>query len=637
MSDSALSPSSISVGEDRSGLKSLPEKPGIYIFRNRTGDVLYVGKALRLRSRVRSYFAKRAGRGPWIQKMVEESSTIEHIVTANEIEALILESNYVKKHKPRHNVLLRDDKHFPYMKLSTSEDYPRLSIVRRPAGDGDSYLGPFPSASSLRRTIRFLQKTFHIRPCTGGLEDKTAKRCIYFQMGQCLGPCDDLQSEEAYRGGVDDALDFLKGKNRELVRRLKKQMQEHSEELQYESAAKVRDQIRGIEHVTERQTMLSVKGGDQDVLGCHREGEKAAFRLFFIRGGRLLGDQGFHVAAREGVPDGEVVSAFVKQYYAGKTFYPDEVLLPSPVDDAALIGEWLSGKRGKRVSVFHPRRGNKRRLVEMASENASHAQERENAQLSKEQRTLEEIRQALGLEELPVRIEAFDVSNLQGSNIVGASVMFQDGRPLKDGYRRYKVRSVGESPDDYSSMREIVFRRLERLVNEGGEMPDLLLIDGGKGQLSSAASALEELGLADVALCAISKGRSSDNPEAHDVVFLPGRPDPVRLAEGGAPKLLLQKIRDEAHRFVLTFHRTRRRRTGIKSGLDDVPGLGPKRRRALLRTFGSLRGVLEASDSKLLEVEGITPKLVAALREKLGGGGALVEGAGEGASRRSEP
>jgi len=235
-----------------------------------------------------------------------------------------------------------------------------------------------------------------------------------------------------------------------------------------------------------------------------------------------------------------------------------------------------------------------------------------------------------------VRIEAFDVSNLQGSNIVGASVMFQEGRPLKDGYRRYKIRSVAKSPDDYSSMREIVFRRLEHLVNEGGEMPDLLLIDGGKGQLSTAASALEELGLADVALCAIAKGRSSENPEAQDVIFLPGQSDPIRLQEGSAPKLMLQKIRDEVHRFVLTFHRTRRRRTTLKSGLDDVPGLGPKRRRALLRTFGSLRGVLETSDSKLLEVEGITPKLVAALREKLGGEGALVEGAGKGTSRISE-
>ncbi len=628
MSDSVICPEAVSLGEDRAFLKSLPEKPGIYVFRSRAGDVLYVGKAVRLRSRVRSYFAKRTGRGPWIQKMVEEAATLEHVVTANEIEALILESNYVKKHKPRHNVLLRDDKHFPYMKLSTGEDYPRLSVVRRPAGDAHSYLGPFPSASSLRRTIRFLQKTFHIRPCTGGIEDKTAKRCIYFQMGQCLGPCDDYQSREDYRGGVTDALDFLKGKNRELVGKLRKQMEEYSREMEYEAAAKVRDQIQGIEHVTQRQTMLSVKGGEQDVVGCYREGEKATFRLFFIRGGRLLGDQGFHLAAREEVPDGEVVSAFVKQYYGEKTFFPDEVLLPAPVEDAALIAQWLTERRGKKVSVQAPRRGDKRRLVEMASENASHAQEQENALVRKEQQTLDEIRRALSLEELPVRIEAFDVSNLQGSHIVGASVVFQDGRPLKDGYRRYKVRSVAQAPDDYSSMREIVFRRLEGLVNEGGDMPDLLLIDGGKGQLSSAASALEELGVADVALCALSKGRSADNPEAQDVVFLPGRADPVRLEEGSAAKLLLQRIRDEVHRFVLTFHRTRRRRAGLRSSLDDVPGLGPKRRRSLLRTFGSLRGVLEASDAHLLEVEGITPGLVSALREKLGGAGAAQASAG---------
>lgn len=637
MSDALLSAGPIPVGEDRAFLKSLPEKPGIYVFRSRTGAVLYVGKALRLRSRVRSYFSGRSGRGPWIQKMLEELSTVEHVVTANEVEALILESNYVKKHKPRHNVLLRDDKHFPYLKLSTGEDYPRLSVVRRPAGDGHSYMGPFPSASGLRRTIRFLQKTFHIRPCAGGVEDKTAKRCIYFQMGQCLGPCDDLQSREAYRTGVGDALDFLKGKNRKLARRLKGQMEEHSRLLEYEAAARVRDQIRGIEHVTERQTMLSVKGGDQDALGCRREGGKAAFRLFFIRGGRLLGDQGFQVAAREGVPDGEVVSAFVKQYYGDKTFFPDEVLLPSAVEDAPLIARWLSERRGRKVSVFHPRRGDKRRLVEMASENAARAQEREGVLAAKEQRTLDEIRRALVLEELPARIEAFDVSNLQGSHVVGASVMFQEGRPLKDGYRRYKIRSAAGSPDDCSAMREIVFRRLERLVNEGGEMPDLLLIDGGRGQLSAAASALEELGAADVALCAIAKGRSAENPEARDVIFLPGRADPVQLAEGSAAKLMLQRIRDEAHRFVLTFHRARRRRTVIRSGLDDVPGLGPKRRRALLRAFGSLRGVLEASDAALLEVEGVTPGIVSALREKLGGEGALAEEAEKSACGASGP
>ena len=373
------------------------------------------------------------------------------------------------------------------------------------------------------------------------------------------------------------------------------------------------------------------------MLGCHREEEKATFRLFFIRGGRLLGDQGFHVAAREGVPDGEVVSRVREAVLRGaRRFSPMRCSCPPPWATLRSSESGCPESGAKRCPVFHPRRGNKRRLVEMASENASHAQEQENALLDKEQQTLEEIRRALGLEELPVRIEAFDVSNLQGSHIVGASVMFQDGRPLKDGYRRYKIRSVAESPDDYSSMREIVFRRLERLVNEGGRDAGPFADRRREGAAFFCGLCARGLGLADVALCAIAKGRSSENPQAQDVIFLPGQSDPVRLEEGSAPKLMLQKIRDEVHRFVLTFHRTRRRRTGIRSGLDDVPGLGPKRRRALLRTFGSLRGVLEASDLKLLEVEGITPKLVAALREKLGGEGALVEEPGGSAPRRSE-
>ena len=608
-------------GLNHEALQALPERPGIYIFKNAAGEVLYVGKAVRLRSRVRSYFGRSAGRGPWIGRMVEDVASIEHVVTANEVEALILESNYVKKHKPKHNVILRDDKHYPYLKLSTQEDYPRLSIVRRPAGDGAAYMGPFPSAGSLRRSIRFLQKTFHIRACTGGIEDKTSKRCIYFQMGHCLGPCDGLQSKEEYGAGVRDALDFLRGRNRELLARLRVQMETHAEELRFETAAKVRDRIRDIEHVTEQQRMLSVKGGDQDVLGLHREGDRASFRLFFVRGGRLLGDQGFTVSAQEGVPDEEVVSGFVKQYYAGQSFFPEEVLLPAAPPDAEVISRWLAERKGSKVGVACPRRGDKRRLVEMACENASHALERESAQVRKDQETLEALRRALGGEELPLRIEAFDISNLRGSHIVGASVTFRDGRPLKDGYRRYKIRSVGEAADDFASMREIVARRMERLVNEGGEMPDLILIDGGKGQLSAAAAALEEVGVADVALCAIAKGRSTDNPTDQDVLHLPGASEPVRMVEGSPEKLLLQRIRDEVHRFVLTYHRSRRTRGEIRSGLDEVPGLGPKRRRALLRAFGSLRGVLEAEDAQLLAVEGITPALVAALRERLGGRG----------------
>ncbi|MEE9255703.1 MAG: excinuclease ABC subunit UvrC [bacterium] len=603
----------------RAVVRALPEKPGIYIFKNESDEVLYIGKAVKLRSRVRSYFGKSTGRGPWIEKLVGDVASIEHVVTSNEIEALILESNYIKKFKPRHNLLLRDDKHFPYLKLSTNEDFPRLSIVRSPARDGAEYLGPFPASSRLRRTIRFLHKNFHIRPCTGGIEDKTADRCIYYQMGQCLGPCDGLQTKEEYAGKVGDALAFLRGKDRELESKLRREMEEHSGALRFEKAAKIRDQIQAIESMFEKQEMAAVKGGDQDVLGLHRKGDRAAFRLFFVRGGRLLGDQGFNLAAKEEVGDGEIVSGFVKQYYLGQSYLPAEVVLPAAPPDIEVIARWLTERRGRKVEIISPRRGAKRRLVAMACENAVESFEREEVRLGKDQATLEAIRRVLGFEELPVHIEAFDISNLHGSQIVGASVTFHEGRPLKDGYRRYRVRTVSGQADDYAAMREIVSRRMERIVNEGAEMPSLILIDGGKGQLSSAAAAIEEVGVADVAFCSISKGRTEDNPGDQDVIFLPGRSEPVRMEEGSPEKLLLQRIRDEVHRFALTYHRSRRTKEEIRSGLDDVPGLGPKRRRSLLRAFGSLRGVVAASDEQLLVVEGITPRIVAAIREHLGG------------------
>ncbi len=601
-------------GVDPEVIRRLPERPGIYIFKNASGKVLYVGKAVRLRSRVRSYFGKNPGRGPWIAKMVRDAASVECVLTDNELEALILESNYIKKLKPKHNMVLRDDKQYPYLKFSVQEDYPRLSIVRNPAPDGASYLGPFPAAGSVRRTVRFINKTFHIRACTGGIEDKTSKRCIYFQMGQCLGPCDGLQGGEEYRAGVKDVLDFLKGRDGDLLARLGAEMEAHAEALRFEAAAKLRDQIRAIEHVTDQQRILSLKGANQDVLGLRREGDKAFFRLLFVRGGRLLGDQGLIVPIKEEVPDAEVVSGFVKQYYQSQVQFPDEILLPAAPPDADSISQWLSGLRGKKLALLAPRRGEKRRLVEMACENAGQSLEREGAQIEKEHATLEGIRKALGLEDLPLRIEAFDISNLHGSHIVGASVTFREGRPMKDGYRRYKIRTVEGAADDFASMGEIVGRRLERLVKEGGELPDLILIDGGKGQLSAAAAALAEAGVTESAICAISKGRSAEGAADQDVIHLPGRKAPVRLPEGGAEKLLLQRIRDEVHRFALTFHRSRKARGEIRSGLDDVPGLGPKRRRALLRTFGSLRGVLEAGEAQLLEVEGVTPKLVAALR-----------------------
>ncbi len=604
---------------DREVIQSLPEKPGIYIFKDLSGKTLYIGKAVHLRSRVRNYFGKNPGRGPWISRMVQEVAFIQYIITENEVEALILESNYVKKSKPKYNVMLRDDKHYPFLKLSTNEDYPRLSIVRRPGRDGATYLGPFPSAGSVRRTIRFIHKNFNIRACTGGIEDKTAKRCLYYQMGQCLGPCDGLQSLDDYQAKVRDSIDFLKGGAQDLLERLRAEMEEHARSYRFEAAAKIRDQIKAIKHVIEKQQMISAKGVEQDVLGFHREGDKIFFRLFFVRDGRLLADQGFVVPMRGEIPDEEIVSGFIKQYYGDRSYSPDEVLLPAEPPDSSLIAGWLSERKGRKVIVHTPRRGDKKRLVEMACKNASQALDREGERIQKEHKALGALQQGLNLEELPTRIEAFDVSNLHGSHIVGASVTFYEGHPMKDGYRRYNIRSTEGVADDFASMREIVTRRLERLVNQGEELPHLIVIDGGKGQLSAVVAAVEEVGVADVALCSLSKGRSADSAADQDVVYLPNQSEYIRFHEGSPEKLLLQRIRDEVHRFAVTFHRTRRVQSEIRSGLDDVPGLGPKRRRALLRTFGSLHGVLTANDEQLLGVEGINQKIVDSIREKLGG------------------
>ncbi|MFQ5894305.1 MAG: excinuclease ABC subunit UvrC [Nitrospinota bacterium] len=594
-------------------LRSLPDAPGIYLFRDSAGAALYVGKAKNLRNRVRGYFARSHGRGPWISRMVEQVASVDYVVTDREVEALILESNYIKRHKPKYNVVLKDDKQFPYLKFSTQEQAPRLSIVRRVGQEGATYLGPYPSAASVRQTIRFIQRTFHIRACTGGIEDKTSARCLYFQMGQCQGPCDGHQSPEDYGRAVGDALDFLRGRDRELSARLKAQMAEASDALAFERAAKLRDQIRAIERVTERQEMVSLGGEDQDVVGLSRVGHVAFARVFFVRGGKLLGDKGFRLNYRAEEPSAELLGAFVKQFYAAHDYVPPEVLLPGPIPDREVVEAWLGERRGKRVRLLVPERGHRRRLVGMANQNAGLALQRREEQLRAEDATLADLQRWLELEVPPERVEAFDISCLMGTQAVGASVLFVGGRPAKEGYRRYKVRGPA-GPDDCAMLAEVLSRRYTRLINEGGELPDLILIDGGKGQLSAALAVLEELGVGDIACAALAKGRSAENPEDQDVVFLPGRSEPVRLPEGPA-KHLLQRVRDEVHRFALTFHRSFRSRTALRSRLEEVPGLGPRRRRALLRHFGSLRRVVEAPLEQLLEVQGMTERVARALKE----------------------
>ena len=604
---------------NRDSFKLLPLRPGIYIFRNSEAKVLYIGKASKLRSRVRSYFSSNHGRSPWISKMVEDIAEISYIVTFDEVEALVLENNFIKEYKPLYNIQLRDGKSFPYLKFTTSEDFPRLMIVRRVLDDNNLYFGPFPSTSSLRRTVKFLQKTFYVRSCTGGIEDKTSERCIYFQMKSCFGPCDGLQTKVEYDICVKNTIDFLKGKDRELIKRLREEMEVCSEEMRFEKAASIRDNLKSIEYVLQNHKVLYSKNCDQDIIGFYEKSNRASFRIFYVRGGRLLGDQNFSFKVQNQISKKELISGFVKQYYNKQNLIPQEILLSDLPEDINILSKWLSLKKGKRVEIQIPKKGTKYKLLKMACLNALEEIESKENEESLLRNTLEEIESKLKLKKYPERIEAFDVSNLQGNSIVGASVAFKNGLPFHDDYRRYRIRYPMNKPDDFLSIKEIVYRRLKRLKNEGKLLPDLLLIDGGKGQLNAALEVLKKLNLVSlISVCSISKARGSDNRTDSDVIYIPEEKNPIKLNNDSDEKHLIQRIRDEVHRFAITYHRKERKRKNFENSLSDVKGLGPKKRRALIKKFSGVMGVSSATDEELLEVEGINAQLVNAIRDHLG-------------------
>lgn len=610
---------SILGSSNRDSLKLLPLKSGIYIFRNSDNEVLYVGKASKIRSRVKSYFSNNHGRSPWISKMIENISEIAYIVTFDEVEALVLENNYIKQHKPLYNIQLRDGKSFPYLKFTTAEEFPRLIVVRRVLDDNHLYFGPFPSSSSLRRIIKFLQKTFYIRSCTGGIEDKTSERCIYFQMKSCFGPCDELQTKVQYDTCVKNAIDFLKGKERDLINRLREEMEVYSEEMRFEKAARIRDNLKSIEYVLQNQKVLYSKNCDQDIIGFDRKLNRVSFRIFYVRGGKLLGDQNFSFRVKNEISKKELISSFVKQYYNKQNLIPQEILLSGIPDDLDILSKWLSIKRGKKVKIQIPKKGTKYKLLKMACLNAlEEIESKENEELLF-RRTLEEIQSKLKLAKYPERIEAFDISNLQGNSVVGASVAFHNGLPSHENYRRYRIRYPLSKPDDFLSIKEIVYRRLKRLKNEDKRMPDLLLIDGGKGQLNAAREALEKLELdSSISVCSISKGRGARKRIDRDVIFILQEKKPIKLDDDSTAKLFIQRIRDEVHRFAITYHRKDRKKKSFENSLTNIKGLGPKKRRALIKKFGGVSGISAASDQELHEIEGVNSALVNAIRDHLG-------------------
>ncbi len=614
--------------EDRAGawlearLPSVPRRPGVYLFRDRRSKVLYVGKAKDLRARLRSYAGAGDGRYQ-VRFLMERAADVETLVTNNETEALILENNLIKQYRPRYNIRLKDDKTYLSVKVTTRDQWPRILATRHIVRDGNTYLGPFASASGLRETLETIRKVFPLRTCSDAVFRNRSRPCLEYQIHRCLAPCVfDIDPDE-YRRQLDGALKLLEGKTGELIESLTQAMLQASEEERFEDAARVRDRINAVSGIAEKQTVVSHGGGDRDVFGLGREGGIVEAQVLTVRGGKLVGHHGYHFEDYE-LPDEELLSSLVARFYEGERFVPDEVLLPRPIEGAEALAEYLSGKRRRRVLVTVPKRGERKRLVEMAVENARQGLRERLDDSRQRERTLAEIGRRLGLASVPKRIECFDVSHVQGEAVVASMVAFDEGLPDRSGYRRYKLREVQRN-DDFAAMKEVIQRRLVRGRGEGG-LPDLLLVVGGRGQLAMAVEAARELGVEGVEFAAIAKERVLGGPKDTEVervvdrIFRPGRINPIAFKPHSNALHLLSRIRDEAHRFAITFHRELRSRRRLRSALDDVAGVGPAKRKLLLRRFGSVTGVRRASVDELADVPGISRSLAQRILRDLGAG-----------------
>lgn len=582
-------------------LEGLPDRPGVYLMKDAKGRVIYVGKAASLRSRVRSYFQESRSRDPKTEALAGQISDLEFIVTGNELEALILESNLIKKHRPRYNIILRDDKHYPFLKLTTNEDFPRLVVARRVAKDGAEYFGPFYPATAMRETLRLVRQLFPLRTCRITINGSLERPCIQHHIHRCNAPCTGRESREEYWRTVRDVERFLEGKRDDLAKELTREMEDAAAGLRFERAAALRDQVQALNTIRERQKIISTDETDQDILGVARQGSQACVQIFFVRRGRLLGRESFFFDKVSGWSDGEILSAFTRQFYAKNVVPPPEILASEELPELELIARWLAQRRGGRIEIHAPQRGKKRELVAMAEENAAlslqaHLLSRGNRQ----QVVLEELQRVLNLSNLPHRIEGFDVSNIQGDEACGSMVVWENGEMKKDEYKRFRIKTV-EGADDYAMMSELLNRRVSRALEEGGTLPDLILLDGGRGQLNAGVRALGELGLDYLSVVALAK-RAED-------VYTQESPEPVVLDLISPALHALQKIRDEAHRFAISYHKRLRSRRTIRSVLDQIPGVGPAIRTNLLKSLGSARRVREASVAELASVPKVTPKL----------------------------
>jgi excinuclease ABC subunit C len=594
----------------QSKLAHLPGSPGVYLFKNEHGDIIYVGKAAVLADRVRSYFQKGADHNPKTSLLVSHITDVETMVTRSELEALILESNLVKRHKPRFNIVLRDDKQYPYVRLPIKDDFPRLSIVRRVQKDGALYYGPYTPANALRETLKVIKHVFPLATCTIDIDGTADRACIEFEIKRCMAPCTGNQSKEEYHQIVKQVRQFLEGRDRELLDDLRARMEAAAEQEEFEEAARLRDRLFKIERMLEKQRITQTSATDQDVIGLARQGSAVDLQILFVRGGLLIGRKDFFWPQSAEVSDEELVHSAIEQFYNKDGQPPREVLVPIDLEDAALIQQWLSDKRGESVRVRSPERGAKHQLVLLAEENAAAAVTDHLRDEELDRQAGEELKRWLRLERAPRRIEGFDISNTMGDQSVASMVVWEDGQMKKADYRRFKIRTV-TGANDFASMKEVVTRRYGR--EENLAQPDLILIDGGLGQLAAAQEGLKEVGQQGVPILGLAKARG----DKEERVFLAGRKNPIVLKPQSPSTHLLQRIRDEAHRFAITFHRKLRGKSLVGSRLDQVIGIGEIRRNHLLEKFGSLDKLSSASDEALREA-GLNAKTVVDLRRALG-------------------
>ena len=631
----------------RAQLAALPAKPGVYTFRDTDGTVIYVGKAASLRSRVRSYFGSPRSLEGKTRVLARRIQSLDVVVTRSEQDALHLEATLVKRHQPFFNVRLKDDKHYPYLKIDVDSPWPRVTITRRVQNDGARYFGPYASAKSIRTSLDLVKKLFPWRSCDKEITGDDPRPCLDYYIRRCIAPCTSYCTQEEYAAVIDQTILFLDGRSDAVVRELRQHMVDAADTLDFERAAQLRDQIAAVERVTETQLTADASAAEIDAFGLAQDGDEAVVQVLFIRGGKMIGADHFTLAGVADEPPAAVVSSFLRQYYEGAVQAPKLVLTPEDIDDADLVQTWLSDKRGSAVELRRPQRGEKKRLVEMAADNARQTMQTQRLQWMADQgRTdaaLAEVEQALSLPAPPNRIECYDISNTQGDSIVASMVVFLDGKPATREYRRFRIKSVDGStgPDDFKSMAEVIRRRFKRLgetrqaqraaesefdipddlsgdqtpqsdpiEQEGwGAIPDLVIVDGGKGQVSAAHDVMRNLALDDIPLAGLAK--------REELLFLVDSDDPVRLDRRSQGLYLVQRIRDEAHRFAITYHRRLRSKRATESPLDRIKGIGPSRKKALIRKFGSLKAIREADPIDLAATPGMTKQLAETLKAEL--------------------